>query len=97
MELKLNGSHQLLAYADVNLPGDNIDTARKFIVILSDASKEVDRTYGLVPPQLPLMFSLRNGRHSTHAGLQAIQIVCSSGRMSLKMCPATDLLECRQS
>jgi hypothetical protein len=30
MELKLNGAHQLLAYAnDMNLPGDNIGTAKK--------------------------------------------------------------------
>jgi hypothetical protein len=30
VELKLNGTHQLLAYADdVNLLGDNIDTTRK--------------------------------------------------------------------
>jgi hypothetical protein len=28
--LKLNGTHQLLAYVDdVNLPGDNIDTIKK--------------------------------------------------------------------
>jgi hypothetical protein len=27
--LKLNGRHQLLAYADVNLLGDNIDTIRR--------------------------------------------------------------------
>jgi hypothetical protein len=30
MDLKLNGTHQLLAYADdVNLLGDNIDTVKK--------------------------------------------------------------------
>jgi hypothetical protein len=40
--LKLNGTHQLLAYADdVNLPGDNIDTINKNTETLIDASKEV--------------------------------------------------------
>jgi hypothetical protein len=29
MELKLNGTYQLLVYADVNLLGDNIDTVKK--------------------------------------------------------------------
>jgi hypothetical protein len=42
MGLKLNGTHQLLAYADdVNLLGDNIDTIKKNMDILIDASKEV--------------------------------------------------------
>jgi hypothetical protein len=40
--LKLNGTHQLLAYADdVNLLGDNIDTIQKNTETLIDASKEV--------------------------------------------------------
>jgi hypothetical protein len=40
--LKLNGTHQLLAYADdVNLLGDNIDTIKRNMEILIDASKEV--------------------------------------------------------
>jgi hypothetical protein len=40
--LKLNGTHQLLAYIDdVNLLGDNIDTIRKNTETLIDASKEV--------------------------------------------------------
>jgi hypothetical protein len=40
--LKLNGTHQLLAYADdVNLLGDNIDTINKITETLIDASKEV--------------------------------------------------------
>jgi hypothetical protein len=40
--LKLNGTHQLLAYADdVNLMGDNIDTKKKNTETLIDASKEV--------------------------------------------------------
>jgi hypothetical protein len=40
--LKLNGTHQLLAYADdVNLLGDNIDTINKNTQTLIDASKVV--------------------------------------------------------
>jgi hypothetical protein len=40
--LKLNGTHQLLAYADdVNLLGDNIDTVNKNTQTLIDGSKEV--------------------------------------------------------
>jgi hypothetical protein len=42
MGLKLNGTHQLLAYADdVNLLGDNIDTINKNTETLIDSSKEV--------------------------------------------------------
>jgi hypothetical protein len=40
--LKLNGTHQLLAYTDdVNLLGDNIDTVKKNTETLIDAGKEV--------------------------------------------------------
>jgi hypothetical protein len=39
---KLNGTHQLLDYADdVNLLGDNIDTIKKNIEASIDASKEI--------------------------------------------------------
>jgi hypothetical protein len=39
--LKLNGTHQLLAYSgDVNLLGDNIDTIKKSTETLIEASKE---------------------------------------------------------
>jgi sorting nexin-29 len=42
VELKLNGTHQLLAYAhDVNLLGDNLDTIKKNTETLIDAIKEV--------------------------------------------------------
>jgi hypothetical protein len=42
VELKLNGTHQLLAYPDdVNLLGDNIDTIKKNRETLIDGSKEV--------------------------------------------------------
>jgi hypothetical protein len=41
-EDKLNGTHQLLAYADdVNLLGDNIDTIKKNTESLIDGSKEI--------------------------------------------------------
>jgi hypothetical protein len=39
--LKSNGIHQLLAYADVNLLGDNIDTTNKNTKTLIDANKGV--------------------------------------------------------
>jgi sorting nexin-29 len=40
--LKLNGTHQLVAYADdVNLLGDKIDTIKENTETLIDASKEV--------------------------------------------------------
>jgi hypothetical protein len=40
--LNLNGTHQLLAYADdANLPGDSMDTIEKNTESLVDASKEV--------------------------------------------------------
>jgi hypothetical protein len=42
MGLKLNGTHQLLDYADdMNLLGDNIDTIKKITETLSGAGVEV--------------------------------------------------------
>jgi hypothetical protein len=42
VRLKLNGTHQLLAYADdTNLLGDNIDTIKKNTGTLTNGSKEV--------------------------------------------------------
>jgi hypothetical protein len=39
--LKLNGTYQLLVYADVNLLGDNIDAIKKNTETLIDARKDV--------------------------------------------------------
>jgi hypothetical protein len=40
--LKLNGTHQLLVYADdANILGDNTDTIKKNAQTLIDASKEI--------------------------------------------------------
>jgi hypothetical protein len=38
--LKLNGTHQLLVCADVNLQGDKTDMTNKSTETLTDASKE---------------------------------------------------------
>jgi hypothetical protein len=47
--LKLNGTHQLVAYADdVNLLGDNMDTMKKITETLIDESKEVGLEYMLL-------------------------------------------------
>jgi hypothetical protein len=40
---KLNGTHQLLVNADgMNLPGDNMDTIKKYTGTLIDTGAEVD-------------------------------------------------------
>jgi hypothetical protein len=49
MGLKLNGTHQLLAYAgDVNLLGDNVGNINKNIKTLIKASKEVGLEVNIV-------------------------------------------------
>jgi hypothetical protein len=51
--LKLNGTHQLLAYADdVNLLGDNTDAIKKNTETLFDASKEISLEINVVVTRL---------------------------------------------
>jgi hypothetical protein len=59
--LKLNGTHQLLAYADdVNLLGDNIDTVKKNTETLIDASKEVGLEINVEKTKYVLLFRHQN-------------------------------------
>ena len=39
--LKLNGTHQLLVYVDVNILGGSVHTIRKYTIPLVFASKEI--------------------------------------------------------
>jgi hypothetical protein len=57
--LKLNGTHQLLAYADdVNLLGDNVDTIKKNTETLIDTSKEVGLEIGVEKTKYVMCCSL---------------------------------------
>jgi hypothetical protein len=59
--LKLNGTHQLLAYTgDVNLLGDNIDTIKKNTETLIDASKEVCQEINVEKTRYMLLFHHQN-------------------------------------
>jgi hypothetical protein len=67
MELKLNGTHQLLAYADdVNLLGDNIDTTsiKRNTETLIDASKEVGLEINIEETKYMLLSLHRNAGHN---------------------------------
>jgi hypothetical protein len=61
VELKLNGTHQLLAYAgDVNLLGDNIDTIKKNTGILVDTGKEIGQEINVDKTKYMLLYRHQN-------------------------------------
>jgi sorting nexin-29 len=63
--LKLNGTHQLLAYADdVNLLGDKIDTVKKNTETLTDASKEVGLEINVEKTKYMLLSRYQNVRQN---------------------------------
>jgi hypothetical protein len=59
--LKINGIHQLLAYADgVNLQGDNIDTIKRNTETSIDASKEIGLEINVEKTKYILLFRNQN-------------------------------------
>jgi hypothetical protein len=61
VELKINGTHQLLVYAGiVNLLGDNIDTIKKNTQTLTEASKEVGLEVNVEKPKHMLLSHHQN-------------------------------------
>jgi hypothetical protein len=70
MELKLNGTHQLLVYADdVSLLGDNIlvDTIMQNTETFIDASKKVDLEVNAEETKYMLLYHHQKGRAVTQA------------------------------
>jgi hypothetical protein len=66
VRLKLNGTHQLLAYIDdVNL-GDNIDTIKKNTETLIDASKEVGLEINVDKTKYMLLSHHQNAGQNSH-------------------------------
>jgi hypothetical protein len=67
VELKLNGTHQLLVYADdVNLLGGNIDTIMRSTESLIDANKEVDLEVNAEKTKCILLSRHQNAKKSLH-------------------------------
>jgi hypothetical protein len=74
VELKLNGTHQLLAYADDrNLLGDNINTIKKNTETFIDASTEVGLEINVEKTKYMLLSHHQNvGKKSGHKNRKQI-------------------------
>jgi hypothetical protein len=77
-QVGLNGTHQLLAYADdVNLLGDNVDTIKKNKETLIDASKEVGLEINVDKTKYMLLSRRQNvGQKSGHKNSKQIVLKC---------------------
>jgi hypothetical protein len=63
--LKLDGTHQLLVHADdVNLLGDNIDTTKKNMETLIDASKDAGLEVNKEKTKYMLLFPRQNAEQN---------------------------------
>jgi hypothetical protein len=77
--LQLNGTHQLLAYADdVNLLGDNIDTIQKNTETSIDASKEVDLEINVDKTKYMLLSRHQNLGQNRNIKITKIVLKCHS-------------------
>jgi hypothetical protein len=83
--LKLNGTHQLLAYTDdANLLGDNIDTIKKNTETLTGASKEVALEINIEKTKYMLL-----SRHQNAGQNCDVKIA----KRSFKMCQSSNISE----
>jgi hypothetical protein len=86
--LKLNGTHQLLAYADdVNLLGDNIGTINKNTETLIDASKEVGVQVNIEKTKYMLMSHDQNAgqNQDTQIGNRSFENVSQFKYLGMKV------------
>jgi hypothetical protein len=79
--LKLNGTHQLLAYADdINVLGDSIDTIKKNTETLIDPSREVGLEINVEKTKYMLLFRHQNegGNHDIKTANRLLENVSQS-------------------